>query len=79
MSLHARLGLCVGEWRGAQGSEWVTGRRKFIASEGGATAIEYALIAALISAFVIASVAALGGSLDEQFGFIGQTAADAQP
>jgi pilus assembly protein Flp/PilA len=61
-------------------SEVVVGRRcRFIASQGGATAIEYALIAALISAFIITAVLLLGSSLDAQFTGIADTAAEASP
>jgi len=57
----------------------VARRSKFIASQSGATAIEYALIAALISAFIIGSVVALGMSLGDQFGIIAETTSAAQP
>lgn len=42
----------------------------FKASEEGATAIEYGLIAALVSVAAIAGFTALGGSLDGIFNFI---------
>lgn len=41
--------------------------KKFAADESGATAIEYGLIAALISVVIIAAVFALGGTLEEVF------------
>jgi pilus assembly protein Flp/PilA len=42
--------------------------KNFIAEEDGVTAIEYALIAALIAGVIAASVQALGGSLTTLFG-----------
>lgn len=41
--------------------------RKFITNEEGATAIEYGLIAALISVAAIAAMTALGTSLNSMF------------
>lgn len=41
--------------------------RKFLKDEGGATAIEYGLIAALISVALISGAMTLGGSLNNQF------------
>lgn len=44
---------------------WARGRvvmRSFIADEGGATAIEYGLIVALIAVAIIGSLAAMGGT-----------------
>ena len=41
---------------------------KFVQDESGATAIEYGLIAALISVAIIGAVTALGGSLTAAFG-----------
>ena len=41
--------------------------RKFIADESGATAIEYGLIAALVSIAAIAAMGALGNSLGDLF------------
>ena len=40
---------------------------KFIQDESGATAIEYGLIAALVSVAAIAALGALGTSLEEMF------------
>lgn len=40
---------------------------RFVKDESGATAIEYGLIAALISVALITGATALGGSLDTQF------------
>ncbi|MBU1313572.1 MULTISPECIES: Flp family type IVb pilin [Pseudorhizobium] len=43
---------------------------RFIKDESGATAIEYGLIAALISVALIAGASTLGDSLNETFGAI---------
>ena len=40
---------------------------RFAGDEGGATAIEYALIASLIAVFLIASLSALGTRLGAEF------------
>ena len=50
--------------------------RKFLQEEDGVTAIEYALIAALIAVAIIVSVTAVGTQLDLVFNYIqGQLAA----
>jgi pilus assembly protein Flp/PilA len=41
--------------------------RRFLADESGATAIEYGLIAALISVALITGATTLGGALNNQF------------
>ena len=41
--------------------------QNFIGDDGGATAIEYGLIAALIAVGIIAAATALGGSLSDMF------------
>ena len=41
--------------------------KKFAGDESGATAIEYGLIAALISVVIIAAVGAIGGHLNTAF------------
>jgi pilus assembly protein Flp/PilA len=41
--------------------------KSFIASESGATAIEYGLIAALISVAIVAALTAVGGQLNTLF------------
>ena len=46
--------------------------KKFAADESGATAIEYGLIAALISVVVIGAVSLLGGQLSDTFTTIKQ-------
>ncbi|CAN7149749.1 Flp family type IVb pilin [Devosia sp. LjRoot3] len=50
---------------------------RFAQDESGATAIEYGLIAALISVVIIGAVAALGGSLTSVFGEISDCLGDA--
>jgi pilus assembly protein Flp/PilA len=40
---------------------------RFVNDESGATAIEYGLIAALVSVAIIAALGALGGSLESTF------------
>lgn len=44
---------------------------RFIKDESGATAIEYGLIAALISVALIAGASTLGNSLNDTFGALG--------
>lgn len=44
---------------------------RFVRDESGATAIEYGLIAALISVVIIAAVTTLGGNLKSVFSFVG--------
>lgn len=41
--------------------------RTFARDEGGATAVEYGLIAALVSVVAIGALTAMGGSLDTLF------------
>lgn len=50
---------------------------RFMKEESGATAIEYALIAGLISVVVITALTTLGGSLDTTFSTISDTLAPA--
>jgi pilus assembly protein Flp/PilA len=42
--------------------------RRFFSDERGATAIEYALIAALLSVSIIGAVTLLGGALSDNYG-----------
>lgn len=51
--------------------------RAFLARRDGATAIEYALIAALVAVVVIAAVSAVGPDLDAPFVLPGADAPDA--
>lgn len=53
--------------------------RDFVADETGATAIEYGLIAALVSLAAIAALQALGGSLDKIFSYVSTELTDAIP
>ncbi len=51
---------------------------RFVKDESGATAIEYALIAAGIALAIIAAVNSLGGTLSDKFGAL-NTKIAAQP
>lgn len=51
--------------------------KKFKNDESGATAIEYGLIAALISVAIIGGATALGDGLQEKFSALGTTIKDA--
>jgi pilus assembly protein Flp/PilA len=51
--------------------------RSLIADESGATAIEYGLIAALVSVAAILALQAMGGSLQEIFSAVCQKLVDA--
>jgi pilus assembly protein Flp/PilA len=53
--------------------------RGFVADESGATAIEYGLIAALVSVAAITALQAMGSSLNQIFGFVSTTLQDAIP
>ena len=44
--------------------------KSFIADESGVTAIEYGLIAALISVAIVAALTAVGGQLNTLFGTV---------
>ena len=46
--------------------------------ESGATAIEYGLIAALVSVAAIGALTAMGSSLQEMFGFVSNKLTEAQ-
>lgn len=52
--------------------------KSFIKDESGATAIEYGLIAALISVAAIAALSAMGTELSEMFGFVETKLKDAR-
>ncbi len=45
--------------------------RTFVANDGGASAIEYTLIASLIAVFIIGALAALGTNISSEFGEVG--------
>jgi pilus assembly protein Flp/PilA len=51
--------------------------RKLFADESGATAIEYGLIAALVSVAAIGALQAMGGSLESIFGIVSTNLTDA--
>lgn len=53
--------------------------RKFLKDESGATAIEYGLIAALISIIVITGALAVGGSLADLYEMISSKVTSAIP
>lgn len=46
---------------------------RFLRNESGATAIEYGLIAALISVVIIAALTLVGGNLNAKFNEIGNS------
>ena len=46
--------------------------------ESGATAIEYGLIAALVSVAAVGALTTMGGSLKDMFGFVSKTLEGAQ-
>jgi pilus assembly protein Flp/PilA len=52
---------------------------RFLKDESGATAIEYGLIAALISIGIIAGATSLGGSVNNTFNSLGGTMVNAAP
>jgi pilus assembly protein Flp/PilA len=53
--------------------------RKFLKDESGATAIEYGLIAALVSVVIIVTLTALGDSLNATFKAVNTGLAGATP
>jgi pilus assembly protein Flp/PilA len=50
---------------------WWNGLKTRAADEGGATAVEYALMVALIAVVIIAAVAFIGRSASSQFNSVG--------
>ena len=50
---------------------------RFLVDDIGATAVEYGLIAALVSVAAIGALAALGGSLQQIFSFVASTLGNA--
>jgi pilus assembly protein Flp/PilA len=50
---------------------WWDGLKARAAEEGGATAVEYALMVALIAVVIIAAVAFIGTGASEQFNSVG--------
>lgn len=57
----------------------MTAIRRFLTDESGATAIEYGLIAALISIAVITGALAVGGSLGDLYSMISTKVTGAIP
>lgn len=55
----------------------ITTMKSFLTDESGATAIEYGLIAALVSVAAIAALQSLGNSLDNIFGVVDNALSDA--
>lgn len=55
---------------------WWDGLKTRAAEEGGATAVEYALMVALIAVVIIAAVAALGQNASTQFDTVGDCVGD---
>ena len=53
--------------------------RRLRKDENGATAIEYGLIAGLISVVIISAVALVGSSLSDVFNYVGQELNDVTP
>jgi pilus assembly protein Flp/PilA len=53
--------------------------RKFLKDESGATAIEYGLIAALVSVAIIAALSTLGSNLGTTFNTVATNLSDATP
>lgn len=51
--------------------------KSFLSDESGATAIEYGLIAALVSVAAIGALGAMGDSLEEIFGVVSNELSDA--
>ena len=47
--------------------------KQFIGSESGVTAIEYGLIAALISVVIVGALTTIGGNLNTNFTTVGTT------
>ena len=52
---------------------FITTLRSLLRDESGATAIEYGLIAALVSVAAIGALTAMGGSLDTMFNSVSDT------
>jgi len=64
-----RTVLIVTSWQGARSNK-MTLVKKFLKDESGATAIEYGLIAALISVVIIGAATAMGDALFDTFNTI---------
>lgn len=55
----------------------ITTFKSFLSDESGATAIEYGLIAALVSVAAIAALTSVGNSLEDIFGVVSNELEDA--
>ena len=55
---------------------WFAGLKTRAAEEGGATAVEYALMVALIAVVIIAAVGILGRNASDQFENVGDCVGD---
>jgi pilus assembly protein Flp/PilA len=62
--------MCSASWLKHLGVEFMKTLKSFIKNEDGATAIEYGLIAALISVAAIGAMGTLGTKLSSLFGTI---------
>ena len=51
--------------------------RTFLTDDSGATAIEYGLIAALVSVAAIGALSATGNALSDMFGLVGEKVSNA--
>jgi pilus assembly protein Flp/PilA len=50
--------------------------RRFVADEGGATAIEYGLIAALVAVGMLIALTTLGGGVSSMFDYVSSRSAE---
>jgi pilus assembly protein Flp/PilA len=65
--------------QGREEESGVTAIRRFLKDESGATAIEYGLIAALISIVVITGALSVGGSLGDLYNMVSSKVTGAIP
>ena len=66
----ATIGGWPTSWSQWEYPKMFTKIRKFLSDESGATAIEYGLIAALVSVAAITALTAMGGSLAQMFNYV---------
>jgi pilus assembly protein Flp/PilA len=66
----------AGDFEDGDWAMFTTVLLSFVRNESGATAIEYGLIAALVSVASILALQALGGSLSSIFGVVGNKLSD---
>ena len=67
----ATIGGWPTSWSKREHQTMFTKIRKFFSDDSGATAIEYGLIAALVSVAAITALGAMGNSLSNMFSFVG--------